>query len=74
VRPLSMARSGERVRISEIRGGRGIVGKLANMGLYPGVEIVVVSNSPGPLILNRGGVRMGLGYGMAHRILVSTVA
>jgi ferrous iron transport protein A len=72
--PLSMVRPGERVRIREIRGGRGIVGRLASMGLYSGVEIVVVSNSPGPLILNRGGVRMGLGYGIAHRILVSPVS
>ncbi len=71
--PLSMVRPGERVRIIEIKGGRGIVGKLASMGFYPGVEIVVVSNSPGPLILNRGGIRMGLGYGMAHRILVSPI-
>jgi ferrous iron transport protein A len=66
-------RPGERVRIREIKGGRGIVGKLASMGLYSGVEIVVVSNRSGPLILNRGGVRLGLGYGMAHRIFVSPV-
>jgi len=72
--PLSMVRPGERVRIREIKGGRGIAGKLADMGLYPGVEIVVISNRPGPLILNRGGVRMGLGYGMAHRIFVSPIA
>jgi Fe2+ transport system protein FeoA len=71
--PLSMARPGERVRIREIKGGRGIVGKLADMGLYPGIEIVVVSNRSGPLILKRGGVRMGLGYGMAQRIIVSPI-
>jgi Fe2+ transport system protein FeoA len=71
--PLSMARPGERVRIREVKGGRGIAGKLADMGLYPGVEIVVVSSSPGPLILNRGGARVGLGYGMAQRIIVSPI-
>lgn len=71
--PLSMVRPGERVRISEIRGGRGLVGRLANMGFYPGVEIEVISNRPGLLILNRGGVRLGIGYGMAHRILVSPI-
>ena len=71
--PLSMVRSGQRVRIAEIRGGRGLILKLANMGFYPGVEIQVISNRPGPLILNRGGVRLGLGYGMAHRILVSPI-
>jgi len=67
---LSMVRPGERVRIREIKGGRGLIGRLATMGIYPGVEIEVVSNLPGPLILNRGGVRLGLGRGMAHRIFV----
>lgn len=68
--PLSMVRPGQRVTIREIKGGRGLIGRLANMGIYPGVEIEVVSNFPGPLILNRAGVRLGLGHGMAHRILV----
>jgi ferrous iron transport protein A len=72
--PLSMVRPGDRVTIVEIRGGRGLIGKLANMGFYPGVEIEVLSNRPGPLILSRGGVRLGLGYGMAHRILVSPIS
>lgn len=71
--PLSMVRSGERVKIVEIRGGRGLIGRLADMGFYPGAEIEVISNRPGPLILNRGGVRLGIGYGMAHRILVSLI-
>ncbi len=43
------------------------------MGFYPGVEIEVVANRPGPLIVGRGGVRLGLGYGMAQRILVSPI-
>jgi ferrous iron transport protein A len=72
--PLSMVRPGQKVRIADIRGGRGLIGKFANMGFYPGVEIQVISNRPGPLILSRGGVRLGLGYGMAHRILVSPIA
>jgi ferrous iron transport protein A len=74
VMPLSMVNPGQRVRIEEIRGGRGLTGKLANMGFYPGVEIEVISKRPGPLIVSRGGVRLGLGYGMAHRILVSPVS
>jgi len=71
--PLSTVRPGQRVRIVEIRGGRGLIGRLADMGFYPGVEIQVISNRPGPLILNRGGVKLGIGYGMAHRVLVSPV-
>ena len=71
--PLSMVSPGQKVRIAEIRGGRGMIRKLANMGFYPGVEIQVISNRPGPLIVNIAGVRLGLGYGMAHRILVSPI-
>lgn len=71
--PLSMVRPGERVKIAEIRGGRGLIGRLADMGLYLGVVIEVISNRPGPLILNTGGVRLGIGYGMAHRILVTPI-
>jgi ferrous iron transport protein A len=70
---LSMARPGERATILEIRGGRGLRGRLANLGLLPGVEIEVISNRPGPLIIKRGAARLGLGHGMAHRILVSLV-
>lgn len=72
--PLSMVRPGDRVTIVEIRGGRGLIGRLANMGFYPGIEIEVLSNRPGPLILKKGGARLGLGYGMAHRILVSPIS
>ncbi len=71
--PLSMVRPGQRVRIAEIRGGRGLIGKFTHMGFYPGVEIEVISNRPGPLIVSRGGVKLGLGYGMANRILVSLI-
>ena len=69
--PLSMVRPGERARIIQIRGGKGLIRKLADMGFYPGADIEVISNRPGPLILNRGGVRLGIGCGMAHKILVS---
>jgi Fe2+ transport system protein FeoA len=72
--PLSLVRPGEWVRIIEIRGGRGLTKKLADMGFYSGVPVEVISNRPGPLILNRGGMRVAMGYGMAHRILVSPIA
>ncbi|MCD6317863.1 ferrous iron transport protein A [Candidatus Aerophobetes bacterium] len=68
--PLSMVNPGQKVQIVQIRGGRGFVSKLANMGFYPGVIIEVVSNRNGPLIIARDEIRLGLGYGMAHRIFV----
>jgi Fe2+ transport system protein FeoA len=72
-----MTRPGERVKIVEIRGGRCLAGKLACMSFYPGVEIEVISNRPGPLVISRGsgeGARLGIGHGMARRIIVSPIA
>lgn len=68
--PLSMVNPGQIVQIVQITGGRGLVSKLANMGFYPGVIVEVISNKNGPLIVAREGIRLGLGFGMAHKILV----
>ncbi|OPX31791.1 MAG: hypothetical protein B1H40_03490 [Candidatus Latescibacteria bacterium 4484_181] len=74
MRPLSMVRPGERVEIAEIRAGRGLSARLADMGFYPGVAIEVVSNfGRGPLIIAKSGIRLGLGFGIAHQIWVRTI-
>ncbi|MCK5534340.1 ferrous iron transport protein A [bacterium] len=71
MKPLSCVLSGEKVEIVEIRGGRGLVTKLLNMGFYPGVKIAVVSNNGyGPLIVAKKEIRLGLGFGMAQKIFV----
>ncbi len=59
------------MEIVEIRAGRGLAMRLANMGFYPGAVVEVISNvGRGPLIIAKGGVRLGLGFGMAHKIWV----
>ena len=69
--PLSMIKPGEKVEIAEIRAGRGLSVRLANMGFYPGVIIDVISNlKQGPLIIAKEGTRLGLGFGMASKIFV----
>ena len=69
--PLSMIEPGEKVEIAEIRAGRGLSVRLANMGFYPGVIIDVISNlKRGPLIIAKEGTRLGLGFGMASKIFV----
>jgi ferrous iron transport protein A len=68
---LSQSKKGEVVRIVSVGGGRSIAGKLSDMGIYPGVEVRVISNpGHGPVILLRDGIRLGLGFGMAHRVFV----
>ena len=69
---LSMVGCGREVRLVAVRAGRGLVQRLADMGLVPGVEIRVVSNSgAGPLVVLVKGSRLVLGRGMAHKILVT---
>ncbi|MFH2002735.1 MAG: FeoA family protein [Planctomycetota bacterium] len=69
--PLSMAGTGQKVRILAIHAGRGLKARLAEMGLTPGVEIEVVSNGfHGPFIVAVKESRLMLGHGMAHKIEV----
>jgi ferrous iron transport protein A len=69
--PLTMATVGEGVRIREIRGGRRLRRRLADMGLNPGTRLqVIFTNRDGPLIVAVKDSRLAIGWGMAHRILV----
>ncbi len=71
LKPLALAPLGRRVRIVEIQGGRHLRSRLAQMGLFPGTVVVVeLREAHGPVVINRGGVRIGVGTGMARKILV----
>jgi len=71
--PLSLCASGERVKVEKIAGGCEIRRRLEAMGLLPGEEVEVVSCHCGPVILNIKGCRLGLGCGMARKILVTPI-
>jgi len=53
-------------------GGYGFVRRLADMGLTPGVEVLVERNAPfgGPIIVQVRGSSVALGRGVASKILV----
>ena len=72
VLPLDMMRCGEGGHIAGVRGGRGITRRLASMGLARGVEVRVVSNmgSFGPIMVRVASTKIGIGRGMARRVLV----
>ena len=72
--PLPLAGEGERVRIVGFRGGREMERKLADLGLSVGSEITVLRRyGKGPLLVARDSVRVGIGAGLAHRVVVSHV-
>ena len=67
-----MVRPGCRTRLVAVHGGRGIVQRLAAMGLVPGVEIEVVrADGTGPMVIKVMGSRLMLGRGMAQKIVVN---
>lgn len=69
--PLSLVKSGREVRLLEVRAGRGLAQRLAEMGFVPGVQVRVVSNdSAGPVVVLVKGSRLMLGRGMAQKIWV----
>lgn len=70
--PLSLASPGQTVELSEIRGGRRLRQRLADLGLNIGTSVRVIQNDhTGPLILAvKEDARLALGRGMAHHIRV----
>lgn len=72
--PLALATCGEKVQIVSVMGGRGMDRKLADLGLYAGETVTVLSSGGGPLLLARGDARLAIGSAMSFRILVSRVA
>jgi Fe2+ transport system protein FeoA len=53
-------------------GGFGLVRRLAEMGLTPGVEVKLLRRCPfrGPLEVEVRGVALALGYGVASKVFV----
>ena len=74
IRPLSIVKEGETVKLVSIEAGRGLNSRLASMGLVHNIEITVVNNShPGPFMISVKGSRMMLGRGMAQKIMVREI-
>lgn len=70
--PLAMASPGRRVKVADIKAGRGLTRRLADMGLTPGVSLRIInSQMSGPVLIDLRGSRLVLGHGVAQKILVS---
>jgi len=72
--PLVMARPGKQLTVIGINAGWGLQRRLADMGLTPGVQIRVMSGQrAGPVLIDLRDSRLGLGRGVAQKILVKEV-
>lgn len=71
--PLSMTSIGETVCLESISGGEKINQHLTALGLTPGIEISIIQDSGGPLLISVRDSRIALGRGMAQKIMVSQI-
>lgn len=69
--PLAMLGENMEGVIVGIRGGRGLVRRLVEMGLTIGTRVRVLrSDFPGPVLIEVRGSRIALGRGVAMKVLV----
>ena len=71
--PLAMVTPGKSVRLVKITAGHRLRHRLTELGLIPGVELKIMQDEGGPLLLAVKDTRLALGRGMAHKIIVQTV-
>ncbi len=73
-RPLSRLGPGQTARVVALGGGRAFQARLVSMGLLVGSEIKVIratGSTRGATLVAVGPMRLGIGRGMAERIMVT---
>ena len=70
--PLSMGSAGEHVRIVRLAGGREVQQRLRSLGINVGDTVEIINNK-GPVIVSAKGSRIGLGLGLARKVMVAPV-
>lgn len=74
LKPLSLLSAGTRAIVRELRGGKGLIGRLAALGFTVGAEVTVAQNyGHGPVIAIVRDARIALGRGEADKVWVEPV-
>jgi len=68
--PLAMLREGEKGKVVDFIGGRGVVAKLLALGIVPGKEIRVLGNRGGAILIAVNGSKFVVGRGLAMKVIV----
>ncbi|MEN2984279.1 MAG: FeoA family protein [Dictyoglomaceae bacterium] len=70
VKALLEMNKGEKGKILSIKGGRGRIVRLAELGIIPGEEIILMQKSFGPVIVKVKDTNLALGRVLAQNIIV----
>ena len=68
--PLLSLTEGEEGVVHSISAGRGLIIRLAAMGIAPGMKIKTLKNSSGALVIITNGTRIAIGRGQASKIML----
>jgi Fe2+ transport system protein FeoA len=71
--PLAMVGAGQSVKLVRVAAGKVLSRRLAELGLTPGVQLEILQDQGGPLLLAVRDSRLALGRGMAHKIIVESI-
>lgn len=71
---LTRMKPGEKGKVTDIRGGHGMLRRLETLGIRPGVSITKVSAQfmRGPVVVRVGNTQAAIGFGMARHVFVET--
>ena len=71
--PLTTLKPGKRAVIAFVRGGKGVIRRLCELGMTPGVEVEIEHSAPlnGPLEIIVRGCKLAIGWGIASKIYVT---
>jgi ferrous iron transport protein A len=72
VHPLSTAPQKQPLTVIKVAAGKRATHRLTEMGLTPGVEVKIVQDNGGPILLAVRGSRLAIGQCLAHKVLVSS--
>ncbi|MDX1412733.1 MAG: FeoA family protein [Candidatus Promineifilaceae bacterium] len=70
---LSAAIQGQQLRLIQIDAGKQVAHRLTELGLTPGVELTIVHDSGGPMVLSVRDSRVAIGRGMAGKLRVEPI-
>ena len=68
--PLTQIPINQTGRVYEINAGRSLEKKLSAQGIYKGVEIRKLSGDWGPTLISVKQTKLGIGRGMANKIIM----
>ncbi|AEA33826.1 FeoA family protein [Hippea maritima] len=72
--PLAMVGEKIRARVVNIAGGDNAKQRLFAMGIHPNAILQVeINRNTGPLIISVGKIRIGIGRGMANKVMVEQI-